>query len=120
MTSRKNIKHRGEILRQAVTESGISITKITRRAKYSRSSYYNHIEDPELSYDVLERYGRALKHDFSEEFPVMSSLRFEEEEVEYGRPDTLEKALEQMDRYRDKYQEYLEKYNKLLEEKNKK
>ena len=106
-------------MRQAVSESGISITKITKKAKFSRSSYYNHIEDPDLSYDVLERYGRAIKHDFSGEFPIMSSLRLEEEEIEYGRPDTLEKALQQLDRYREKYTELLEKYNKLLEERYK-
>jgi hypothetical protein len=114
---RKNIKHRGEILRLAVNESGLSITLITKKARYSRSSYYNHVEDPELPYEVLERYGRALKHDFSEEFPQINSLRLEEEEIEYGRPDTLEKALQQLDRYKEKYYELLEKYNKLLEEK---
>lgn len=115
VTLRKNIKHRGEVLRQVVNESGLSITEVTRRARYSRSSYYNHAEDPELPLEVLERYGRALKHDFSEEFPQINSLRLEEEEIEYGRPDTFEKALQELDRYREKYYALLEKYNKLLE-----
>lgn len=119
MKTRKNSKHRGEVLQEAVNDSGLSITLIVKKAGYSRSSYYNHIADPELSFDILENYGKALRHDFSGEFPQMNSLRLEEEEIEYGRPDTLDKALQQLDKYKEKYFTLLEKYNKLLEEKYK-
>ena len=117
MTSRKNSKHRGEILRDAVNERGMNITKLMKKVNYSRSTYYNHILDPDLPYEVLEKYGKAMSHDFSDEFPNFSGFRLEDEPAEYGRPETLEKALEQMDMYRDKYQDILEKYQKLLEEK---
>jgi hypothetical protein len=114
MKTKKNIKHRGEMLQEAVLDSGMSVTMVTKKSGYSRSSYYNHINDPELPFDIMEKYGRALKHDFSDEFPELNSLRLEEEEVIYGRPDTLEKALYEYDRYRAKYITLLEEHKALL------
>lgn len=118
MKSKKNIKHRGEVLRETVNESGLKITEIVKKAKFSRGSYYNHIKDPELPYDTLEKYGKAMRYDFSEEFPILNSLRLEEEEIVYGTPGTLEEALQKIERLRENYSQLSAKYTALLEKHN--
>lgn len=111
--------HRGEVLQAAVSSSGLSITKVVKRAGYSRSSYYIHITDPKLAFDILREYGKALKHDFSTDFPEMGKLEFHDDDDDFGEPDTVEKALKQRNSWRDKYYNLLEKYNKMLEDKMK-
>jgi AcrR family transcriptional regulator len=117
MKGKRTIMHRGEALQAAVSSSGLSITKVVKRAGYSRSSYYIHITDKLLPFDILREYAKALKHDFSAEFPEMGKLTVQEDEEDFGDPDTLEKALKQRNNWRDKYYGLLEKYNKLLEAK---
>ncbi len=126
MKSRKNIKHRGEILEAVMTEGRYNISAITKKARFSRSSYYNHIRDPELPLEIFERYGRAMKHDFSEEFPLIANLRLEEEETDYNRPQTLEEAQERIDflmekllKLNEEYRVLNTKYNQLLEQRHK-
>lgn len=96
----------------------MNIIVVAKRAGYSRSSYYNHILDPELSFDILREYGKALKHDFSIELPELNNHIIVEEETEdYIKPSTLEQALKLAEKWKAKYYLLLEKYNQLLEEK---
>jgi hypothetical protein len=117
MRSKKANMHRGEALQIAVSNSGLSITKVVKRAGYSRSSYYIHITDPKLAYDIMAQYSRAINHDFSDDFPEMARYLLKEDEEIYGEPDTIEMAVKQRNNWRDKYYFLLEKYQKLLEEK---
>ncbi|MFT4152344.1 hypothetical protein [Parafilimonas sp.] len=113
--------HRGEVLRQVAAESDLSITQITRRAGYkTRGSYYDHIEDADLSFEILERYGKALHHNFREDFPSMPEYSFEEApSPSYkSRPATLEEAFEIIEYWRSRFYEELEKTNSLLEQLN--
>jgi hypothetical protein len=64
-------KHKGEYLNGLVRKKGIKIKVLTAAAGYDRSSFYNHIKDPNLSFAILIRYGKVLNHDFAEEFPEM-------------------------------------------------
>ena len=107
--------HRGEVLNAVVKRSGLKVSDVTKRAGYSRASFYNHISIPDLSYDILDVYGRVLNYDFSEEFPEMIKyVAFMEPTVEYGNSDQLRKEI---NRWKDKYFVLLEKYNILIEEK---
>jgi len=102
------------LLKAAVEDSPISVTELTRRMGISRGTYYNHIEDAELSFDLLERYGRFLRHDFTQDLPSMKKYSFEEPEAPYNTPSTMQEAIEQRDHWREKYYKLLEQFNQLL------
>jgi hypothetical protein len=118
-TSKKHI-HRGQLLEAAVKASRMNIEFVAKKAGYSRASYYKHKEDRDLEYHILAAYGKALKHDFTEDLPQMPKYLVEEPEESYGKPLTLKDAIKQKDIWREKYYELLEKYNRLIEEKVKK
>ena len=120
MKSKKTSAHRGEVLQNAVIESGLSITSLVKRVGYSRSSYYNHILDSQLDFGILEQYGKVLKHDFSINFPEMNNQLLQEDPEEYNRPVTIEQAIKTAERWKEKYYTLLEKYQELLEGKLKK
>jgi hypothetical protein len=113
-------KHRGAILQAVVDKSNLSVVAAAERAGYSRSSYYYHIMDPELSFEILQRYGRALNYDFKNDFPEMSKHILEEDDAKYIKPTNLEQAVKEIEKWREKYFELLERYRQLLEEKLKK
>jgi hypothetical protein len=118
--SKRTTKHRGEILQAVIESSGYSIVAAAERAGYSRSSYYYHIMDPDLSFEILQKYGKAINYDFRNDFPDMSQHVLEEDDAKYIKPTNLEQAIREIDRWREKYFELLEKYGQLLEEKLKK
>ena len=100
----------------AVGASGLSKEDVAKKAGYTRSAYYKHIENPNLDYHILIAYGKALKHDFTEEFPDMPRYMIEEPEEAYGKPKTIEDAIRLVEQWKHKYLELLEKYNRLIEE----
>ena len=109
--------NRGQVLATAVEVSGLNKEEAAKRAGYTRSAYYKHIENPELDYHILMAYGKAIGHDFTEEFPNMPKYVFSEPEELYGIPKTLEEANKLLEVWKGKYVELLEKYNRLIEEK---
>jgi hypothetical protein len=107
--------HRGQVLLAAIGATRLSKEEVAKKAGYSRSSYYKHIEDPDLEFHILIAYGRAIKHDFTEEFPDMPKYVVEDPPENYSKVPTLEEALQQRDFWKDKYLELLEKYNIMIE-----
>ncbi len=121
MPEKKKKIHRGEILKQVAAESDLSITQIVKRAGYkTRRSFYTHVEDPDLSFEILEKYGKALNHNFREDFPSMPEYSLEEmpSPPYKSKPKTLEEATEIIEYWRSRFYEELEKNNKLLEKLN--
>lgn len=108
-------KHRGEILQATVKKSRMKITELVKRMNISRGTFYNHKEDPHLSYETLEEYGKVLKYDFTADFPEMQKYLLEEPEAFYGEPSTLEQAIKQRNYWRDQADLWKDKYIKLLE-----
>lgn len=99
----------------AVKSSAIKITELVKRLKISRRTYYNHISDQKLPFDVLEEYGKVLRHDFTQDIPEMKQYAFEEPEVRYGkRPINLHEAIEHIDYWRAKYYEVMEQLHGFL------
>ena len=82
-----------------------------------------HIKKADLPYETLARYGKALNHDFTNEFPEMADYILNDDPSMYTQL-SYEELLKDRDRWLGKYQEQTEryqrlsdKYNKLLEEK---
>ncbi len=112
----KNI-HRGEILKTAVGKSGQKVEQVAKKAGYKRSTYYTHIEQPDLDLRILEKYGKAMSYDFTEEIPEMNKYILEDPPAKYI-PRTFEEAINQLGQLRDKYDQLNEKYKQLNEEHN--
>lgn len=79
-------------------------------------TYYLHIRKPDLSFEILNKYSKAIGHDFSEDIPGINKFLVEEEGFSYkNEPKTLEEALKQRDDWKEKYYVLMEKYLKVVE-----
>jgi len=105
--SKRNID-RGKLLQEKVSKSGISVKVVTNRAGYQRPTYYTHIEKSDLSFDILEKYGKALNYDFSIDIPEMK-------EYFKSRNPNISNDIGSAEYWKSKYYDLLEKYNTLLE-----
>lgn len=105
------MQHRGEIIRKAVTESGISITTLAKRLNKSRRTIYNLFDSNNVSLEVILEIGRIIHHDFSSQIKELKR---------YGGPLDLQNVQDDEKKYnaeywKAKYYELLEKHNALLE-----
>jgi predicted transcriptional regulator len=108
--------HRGEIIKNAVHESGYSITTLAQRMKKSRRWVYYIFEKPNVSLDVVLEIGKIIHHDFSTEMKGVSL---------YATQNTPSKKVhdrrvfnttdEELHHWKEQYYSLLEKYNDLLE-----
>jgi len=111
--------HRGHLLKELVEANGISITKLVDRVGVSRSSYYNHIEEPELDFDILFDYGKVLNINFTDYFSDLLVLETQDPNPKYPEeldPQNFEEALTQYKLLHRKYVQLLERHNLLLEQ----
>jgi hypothetical protein len=67
------MQHRGELLKQAIRESGIPKTRIVISTNKSRRWLYNQFERSDVSLDVLLEIGKIIHHDFSLEVAELRS-----------------------------------------------
>ena len=95
-------------------ESAVNITQMVKKMGISRSTFYNHVKDPSLSYEQLAKYGKVIKHDFAQDLPEMKRFVLEEPEMPYNTPKTIEEAIEQRDYWRERYYKKAEEYNRLI------
>ena len=70
--------HQGEILQEAIKNSGISITRIVEELGITRPTIYRKFKDETVDYNFVKRIGEIINHDFSIEFTAaqQSSLLF--------------------------------------------
>jgi hypothetical protein len=110
--------HKGKILKTAVKDSGMSVDTIMKRLGYaSRNTYYYHIQQANLPTQVLNDYGKIIKHDFSNDIEGFTLSAVAEEESPYFTPPkTMEEAIKQRDFYVKLYIKQLEDYRKLQDE----
>ncbi len=102
------IVDRGDLLKEVVKSSGISISTIVKRVGISRTTYYNHIMDKNLPSEILDRYGRVLGYDFSKVDSTKSNV--------LRSPTSLQEAFAQINIWKERYYTLLEKYNTIIEE----
>jgi AcrR family transcriptional regulator len=62
--------HQGEILQEAIKNSGISITRIVEELGITRPTIYRKFKDETIEYNFVKRVGEIINHDFSNEFTV--------------------------------------------------
>lgn len=124
MKKSKRILSRGEVLYQVAKTSPLSLKEIIKKAGYKYPTFYVHIKREDLPYETLARYGKALNHDFTNEFPEMADYILNDDPNLYNNQLSYEDLLKERDKWLSKYQEQAEryqrlsdKYNKLLEEK---
>ncbi len=99
------MKHRGEILREAVRQSGLTAKEITEKTKISHTRLYRMYKDPYVSFDELILLGKALRYNFASDFPELSA--------DSATPMEIEENIN----YKIKYYELLEEHLKMLREK---
>jgi plasmid maintenance system antidote protein VapI len=70
--------HQGEILQEAIKNSGISITRIVEELGITRPTIYRKFKDDTIDTKFVRRVGEIIGHDFSLDFtmPEQSSLPF--------------------------------------------
>ena len=111
------------MLHRVAKSSPMNLKDIIERAGYKYPTFYVHVKNSELPYEILSRYGKALNHDFSNEFPEMAEFNLKEGTSSYDNP-SIEELKRDRDKWMNKYNELGEKYrvlqdkyNKMLEEK---
>lgn len=70
--------HQGEIVQEAIKNSGISITRIVEELGITRPTMYRKFKDDTLDSNFVNAIGRIIGHDFSADFTVVqqSALSF--------------------------------------------
>ena len=106
------MQHRGEIVEQAVRQSGLSLTKLAKRIGKSRKWIYDSFQNPNLSIEYVIAIGKIIYHDFSLEINEFKNIHFPQLSIE-NNVDFNENY------WKNKYIELLEKHNQLLEKEDK-
>lgn len=60
--------HQGEILQEAIKNSGISITRIVEELGITRPTIYRKFKEDTIDYNFVKRIGDIINHDFSADF----------------------------------------------------
>ncbi|MBJ6144026.1 helix-turn-helix domain-containing protein [Hymenobacter sp. BT559] len=70
--------HQGEIVQEAIKNSGISITRIVEELGITRPTMYRKFKDDTLDTKFVRKIGEIIGHDFAQDFtmPEQSSLPF--------------------------------------------
>lgn len=70
--------HQGEILQEAIKNSGISITRIVEELGITRPTIYRKFKDETLDTNFVKLVGQIIGHDFSNDFTLVqqSTLPF--------------------------------------------
>lgn len=107
--------HRGEIIKQAVEDSGYSVTALAKRLKKSRRWMYYIFDKPNVSIDIVIEIGKIIHHDFSNDIklyaPNYSATQYANESRVFSN------ITDESMYWKEMYYNLLEKYNAILEEK---
>lgn len=103
--------HKGQVIQKAVKESGVAITQLAKKLGKSRQWIYNIFESSQVSVDVIIEVGKAIHHDFSNDFKQLKKY------VQPGENNKVEE--DNVEYWREKYIKLLEEYNQLLKKKKK-
>jgi AcrR family transcriptional regulator len=119
--------HQGQILQEAIKNSGISITRIVDELGITRPTIYRKFKDDTLDYAFVSRVGEIIGHDFSNEFtslqqavlpfvtntaPVTPLQAVTHKNTPLQQPE--QDCVKQLMALQTKYISLLEAYNELL------
>ncbi|MXV49944.1 hypothetical protein GS399_03095 [Pedobacter sp. HMF7647] len=124
MNKDKKKLSRGKVLHKIAKQSNLSIKDLADKAGYKYPTFYIHIKRDDLPFETLARYGKALNHDFSNEFPEMADIILSEPGSKYSEKMGYDALMADRDKWKekyitlsDKYNAVVERYQKILEEK---
>ena len=119
--------HQGEILQEAIKNSGISITRIVEELGITRPTIYRKFKEETVDYNFVKKIGDIINHDFSIDITTLqqSSLSFVTPTVKHvvtnnvtprvtQSQNTDSDAAKQLLMLQTKYISLLEAYNELL------
>jgi len=104
------MQHRGEIIRKAVYNSGLTITEIAKSIGKSRKWMYLMFENSNVSLDLVLKIGKIIRYDFTADFKELSSSSRIKSEL-FVSSEEHEPIAEY---WKNKYLKLLEEYNELL------
>jgi AcrR family transcriptional regulator len=119
--------HQGEILQEAIKNSGISITRIVDELGITRPTIYRKFKEETIDYTFVKKVGEIINHDFSDDFTALqqSSISFVTPSVRNAAPTPVAPRVtppqitdadpsRQLLLLQSKYIALLEAYNELL------
>ena len=68
--------HQGEIVQDAIKNSGISITRIVEELGITRPTMYRKFKDDTLDTNFVKRIGEIIGHDFAQDFTLTEQSAF--------------------------------------------
>jgi predicted transcriptional regulator len=107
------MQHRGEIIRKAVYNSGLTITEIAKSIGKSRKWMYLMFENSNVSLDLVLKIGKIIRYDFTADFKELSSSSRIKSELFVSSEEHEPNA----EFWKNKYLKLLEEYNELLKKK---
>ena len=103
------MQHRGEIVKNAIHQSGYSITKLALKLGKSRRWMYQMFDNSSVSLDLVIQIGEIIHYDFTDEIRGFKKSAFvESRDTNYSTPENT------VEFWKDKYLKLLEDYNALL------
>lgn len=109
------MQHRGELLKAAVKESGVPITRIVKHLGRSRKWLYNQFEISHVPLDILLDVGRIIHHDFMPELKELNTKGVQRPYSLVDEEDSL-KLEEEAKFWKNKYLDLLEEFNEYLKQ----
>lgn len=100
--------HRGEIVEQAVRNSGLPIARIALKLGKSRRWMYDMFDNPKVDYETILKIGAIINYDFSDEIKYMPLLVSEAPQANYDKSDNT------VAYWKEKYFKLLEEHHELL------
>ncbi|WP_316811947.1 helix-turn-helix transcriptional regulator [Pedobacter heparinus] len=113
----------GRVIEHIVREDHVGISELSRKLHVSRRTIYNWFNQKTLSYEIIYKIGKAIKHDFSKEFPddfIAANQESKANAVLFTDGDDHEDDAytNSVNYWMNKYISLLEKYNELLRKTN--
>ncbi len=103
------MQHRGEIVKNAIHQSGYSITKLALKLGKSRRWMYQMFDNSNVSLEIVLQIGEIIHYDFTDEIRGFKKSAFvESRETNYSTPENT------VEFWKDKYLKLLEDYNALI------
>ncbi len=123
--------HQGEILQEAIKNSGISITHLVEELGITRPTMYRKFKDASLDYIFVKKIGDIIGHNFSEDFTSLQQSDIPFNVTPVSKPNSVthdtpsvsrntvslpadSDSLKQLMLLQQKYIALLEDYNELL------
>ena len=103
------MKHAGEIVENAVRNSGITLSKLSKRIGRSRQYLYNIFESNKIDWEVIESIGSIIHHDFYIDFNK-TKLNNKQNEM-----DTLKQTLDNCKKENEMLRELIAHQKKIID-----